>query len=62
MKRIESAKKLVDDIGGFRGNGPEELGVVACAQALIAIAEDVREIREIAQRQDHRERREGRRA
>ncbi len=44
--RVEAAKLFLDRIGGFRGNGPEELGVVACAEALISIAEDVRAIRD----------------
>lgn len=44
--RIQLAKDALDKIGGFRGNGPEEHGVVACAEALISIAEDVRAIRE----------------
>lgn len=43
--RIEEAKRHLDVIDGFRGSGPEERGVVACAEALVSIAEDVRAIR-----------------
>lgn len=42
--RVEAAKLFLDRIGGFRGEA-EEFGVVACAEALISIAEDVRAIR-----------------
>lgn len=42
---LEEAKEQFAIIGGFRGNGPEERGVVSCAAALISIAEDVRAIR-----------------
>lgn len=43
--RLDSAKEVMDAIGGTHGNGPDELAPIAIAEALVAIGDEIRALR-----------------
>lgn len=53
-ENYEAAEKALDGIGGFKNNGVEDLAPVAIAHALLAVADEVAEVREmLAKMNDH---------